>query len=62
VSSAEFKTPCCGYDTSKDGQGGRSQFVIMWNAFNRVVQCHNCGAQFKLVDQGDVETQDDCDD
>lgn len=27
--------PCCGYENPE---------VVMWNDFNRVVQCHNCGA------------------
>ena len=39
-STDDYKTPCCDYDTSRDEH---TKSVIMWNPYNRVVQCHNCG-------------------
>lgn len=29
--------PCCGYKAKLNG------YPVMWNQFNKVVQCHNCG-------------------
>ncbi len=45
--SDDFKTPCCGYDTSRDE---RTKSVIMWNPYNRVVSCHNCGTTYIALD------------
>jgi hypothetical protein len=32
------KTTCCGYEARLD-----LPHPVMWNEFNKVVQCHNCG-------------------
>jgi uncharacterized Zn finger protein len=32
-----MKTPCCGYEIDN------ARPPVMWNEFNGVVQCHNCG-------------------
>lgn len=34
-------TLCCGYAASLD-----RPYPVMWNEFNKVVQCHNCGHQY----------------
>jgi len=39
------RTPCCGYSTV----GEHRDTVIKWNPYNSVVQCHNCGACFRMV-------------
>lgn len=31
-------TECCGYSLSSN-----LQYPVMWNEYNKVVQCHNCG-------------------
>lgn len=33
-----MKTLCCDYDPPVD-----VPYPVMWNEFNKVVQCHNCG-------------------
>jgi hypothetical protein len=30
--------PCCGYACVGD-----AEYPVMWNPYNKVVQCHNCG-------------------
>ncbi len=47
MTTEDFKTPCCDYDTSRDG---RTKSIIMWNPYNRVVSCHNCGTVFIAFD------------
>jgi hypothetical protein len=34
----DLVVPCCGYFAR------RSDYPVMWNEYNEVVQCHNCGA------------------
>ena len=31
--------PCCGYIACIAG----ADYPVMWNPYNKVVQCHNCG-------------------
>ena len=38
------KLPCCGYEVT-EGIGG----PILWNPYNKVVQCHACGAIYNLT-------------
>ena len=34
----------------------RARCVIMWNPYNKVVQCHNCGATFSM-DKGNEDDE-----
>lgn len=34
------RLPCCGYEDTS---------AVMWNEFNGVVQCHNCGQQYAAL-------------
>jgi hypothetical protein len=36
------KTECCGYECSVN-----IPYPVMWNPFNKVVQCHNCGSVYE---------------
>jgi hypothetical protein len=38
------KLPCCGYEVT-EGHAG----PILWNPYNKVVQCHACGAIYNLT-------------
>lgn len=40
------QTPCCGY-TPAPGV----EWPVMWNPFNEVVQCHNCGHIYEPVNR-----------
>lgn len=37
-------TPCCNYVCSTE-----NAYPVMWNPFNGVVQCHNCGEAYTPV-------------
>lgn len=42
-----MKTRCCGYEFDADKRAGSVGLTVgcpvMWNSYNHVVQCHNCG-------------------
>jgi hypothetical protein len=38
------KTLCCGYEAKT-----ALPYPVMWNPFNKVVQCHNCGHVFEPI-------------
>lgn len=47
------KTPCCGYVFNVGDHG-----PILWNPYNDIVQCHNCGQGFIMHTPGtDAEQQ-----
>ncbi len=52
-----YRTPCCGYPTI-GGDPDRSN-VIKWNPYNEVVQCHNCGACYRMVASDQVVEGDE---
>ena len=37
-----MKTKCCNYNPPKD-----QPYPVMWNPYNKVVQCHNCGTVYE---------------
>jgi len=37
-------TTCCGYTCSED-----APHPVMWNPYNEVIQCHNCGHQYEPI-------------
>lgn len=39
------KVPCCNY--AWDPKTHTQPYPVMWNPFNEVVQCHNCGVQWE---------------
>lgn len=40
-----MKTQCCNYEAPEG-----IPYPVMWNQFNKVVQCHNCGEIYVPAD------------
>lgn len=43
LDEAKWITPCCGYDCTREVN------PIVFNPYNKVVQCHNCGQVYEAA-------------
>jgi hypothetical protein len=48
-----IRTPCCGLDTVSNPD------VICWDPYDKVVECYNCDAKFRMLQPDDQHVEGD---